>query len=98
MIAGLTPADLTFALLLGAAVAIGAFVARRGGDRRLARAIGFGVAWSAANLAFKAIDRSLGSPLHDILTPIAGVAVVALVVIVFWNETRPMRQEPGPPR
>ena len=96
MILGLEGSELIAAFVLGAVVAASSLIAHRRRPDRLLVAVRFGAIWAAVNLTGAALRRSLGPTFESIMAPIAGVATIALVLAVFWIETKPMRQEPGP--
>ena len=96
MILGLDASEVAAALVLGAVVAASSMVARRRHPDRLSTAARFGVIWAVVNLAGNALRRASGPTFESIMVPIAGVATIAFVLAVFWIETKPMRQEPGP--
>ena len=95
MILGLDGSDIATAVLVGGVAAVAVGIARRRQPDRLSSAVRFGVIWAVVNLAGSALRQALGSAFGSIMVPIAAIGTIALVLAVFWIETRSIRQEPG---
>jgi len=95
VILGLDGGDIATAILVGAVAAVAVGIARRRQADRRSSAVRFGVIWAAVNLAGSALRQALGPAFESIMVPITAIGTIALVLAVFWIETKPIRQEPG---
>ncbi len=90
--------EIATAVLVGGVAAVAVGIARRKQPDRLSSAVRLGVIWAVVNLAGSALRQALGPAFESIMVPIAAIGTIALVLAVFWIQTKPIRQEPGPRR